>query len=170
MRLLADLFIIAMLLLVTYQDHRYRAVIWLVFPALTVLFSVEAFSSPGFSPEHIVLNAIFLLILLGVLTLYFSLRARRPVNITRAYLGWGDILFLASLCFLFSPLSFLAFYMLSLLGTLVWVLAVYGIRGTKPVTIPLAGIQAFILALVFTAKIFLQFPLNLDNWLLTLYV
>ncbi|HEX8545800.1 MAG TPA: hypothetical protein VF691_02500 [Cytophagaceae bacterium] len=88
-----------------------------------------------------------------ILTLYFSIKEKKMVNITKKYLGWGDVLFLFTLCFLFPLINYLLFYLLTLSVVIARQLIIYLIKKQPSGKIPLAGIQAFILAMLFLSNI-----------------
>lgn len=91
--------IIALLVICTYQDLRFRGIHWFVFPLL--LGGVIALRWNELNAETLLYNTGFLLFLLLFLTLYLSLKEQRLVNITSGYFSWGDILFLCAMIPLF---------------------------------------------------------------------
>ncbi|WP_428330280.1 hypothetical protein [Mucilaginibacter sp.] len=163
MELLLRCLIVLVLLLVFVQDQRSRAVHWLLFPLLVVLF--WALKGFRWDWQPVAINLALLALQLALLSLYFSLRHGRLVNVTDGMLGWGDLLFLAATAFYFSVLNFLLFYILSLVIVLtVWLL-------WKPASkeIPLAGHQALLLAvLLLTTWSIWRVNLTDDGWLLSL--
>jgi hypothetical protein len=158
MTTMLQLLIILLLLILTWQDHQYLAVSWLLFPALILMF--VAYSLLFLPIQQLLRNlsmtAVFILVQLLVLTLYFSIREKKLVNITGRYLGTGDILFLFALCFVLSPINFIVFYMFSLIATLLRELVFIPMMRIRTRKVPLAGIQAFLLCVVF----FLQISCN----------
>jgi hypothetical protein len=164
------IFFAGMLAVVTIQDFRFRAVSWILFPLLYV--SVACIAVPGagvypwlhFSGINLLLIAVQGLMLFA----WFSLKNRKVVNLTKAHLGWGDILFIAVPAMLFSPLHFLFYYILSLVVALLcglWILR----KEYAERSIPLAGIQAAVLFLFFVSDM-MSDHLNFrnDDWILTL--
>jgi hypothetical protein len=73
--------------------------------------------------------------------LYFILKHKKWINMTDQYIGWGDVLFMLAIVPLFSPLSYMLFYVTSLLMTIILVLIAQLIH-KRMTFIPLAGIQA----------------------------
>lgn len=139
---------ISLLLLIFYQDSKYKAVTWILFPIIALVFLVFNLYSNPF--EVVLLNSVinlgFVAIQLILLTLYFSIKARKMVNIAQQSLGWGDILFLVAVCLLLPPNTFFLFYIVSLiLVVLKEIIArlLFAIHSDK---IPLAGLQALLLA------------------------
>lgn len=148
--LIIKLLILVLLIWVFLQDLKYRAVYWFLFPLLASLFILTnllqhlSYSSIA---ANTAVNAGFLLLQLLLISGYFSLKYRRWTNITRDLLGWGDILLLLSIAFYFPPLNFLAFYLGSLALILV-ILTIWKIVDRQFKQIPLAGLQAAILAVL----------------------
>ncbi|HBL77413.1 MAG: hypothetical protein A2W90_21410 [Bacteroidetes bacterium GWF2_42_66] len=62
----------------------------------------------------------------------------------RSSIGSGDVLIIPLFIFSFSPFNFIVFYMISLILSLIFSLTINFFR--KNTTIPLAGIQAIVLA------------------------
>lgn len=152
------------------QDILSRAVYWIFFPALAalfmILFAIQHHSLNNFwLPATI--NVSFLLIQLLAVSLWFSIKERHWVNITGELLGWGDVLFLICTACCFSPLNFFVFYIGSLLLVLlIWLVGKSFWFRNSP-HIPLAGLQALILLLVFVvALIKPHLDLYADNWLI----
>lgn len=141
--------LIITLLTIAYQDFKSREVQWFWFPLLLVLALFKIWYLDQFKELFsFLLNVIMVLLQLLLLTLYFSIKERKLINIADSYLGWGDILFLLNLCFLLSPLNFILFYLVSLLVTITSYL-IYNafVNSSKP--IPLAGLQAIVFTIVY---------------------
>lgn len=141
--------LIITLLTIAYQDFKSREVQWFWFPLLFVLALFKIWYLDQFKELFsFLLNVIMVLLQLLLLTLYFSIKERKLINIADSYLGWGDILFLLNLCFLLSPVNFILFYLVSLLVTITSYL-IYNafVNLSKP--IPLAGLQASVFTIVY---------------------
>jgi len=162
--------LIMMLLYLLYQDWRYRAVYWALFPLLLCLFvsyTLRASTLTGLL-ENSLYNLAFIASQLIFLSLYFSIKYKRWVNITRQHLGLGDVLFLICAAFCFSPCNYFAFYIISLLGSALLALFMLARNRGKGWTVPLAGLQALFLALTLLADWNIEkFSINSDEWLLT---
>lgn len=142
--LFAFLFV-AILLYTVYHDFKYRVLpiyILLAAQLFSVLISVKVNGWEN-SLYHAFVNLMLLLMQLGFIIGYFSLKNRRLTNICKEQIGWGDILFFAVLIFCFSPLNFILFIIFSS----VLVLLIY-FKPREKVLIPLAGCQALLLAIV----------------------
>jgi Flp pilus assembly protein protease CpaA len=169
---LLKLFIEAVLLWVFVQDIKERSVYWFLFPALTMAFLWVGLlqGRPFAEVTHTTLiNAGFLIFQYLMVSAYFSVKNKKWVNITAGLMGWGDVLFLLTLCCYLSVLNFLAFYITSLLLVLtiwlIWMLLAK--RQNKQV--PLAGLQALVLAIFFGFCWWIS-PIDVtsDDWLLKL--
>jgi hypothetical protein len=153
--MLAPALTIAVLAVIFIQDVRGRAVYWFLFPV-----RAAALMSIHFDQDSALINMGFILVQLLILTIYFSLKAGRFVNITIQLLGWGDILFLVCVALYFPVTGFLLFYTGSLAGALLLWLAWQWLSGIKDVNIPLAGLQALMLMLLLVTERWLP-PFNL---------
>lgn len=160
------------LVLIGYQDLRYRAVYWFCFPVLAGgLFIIKGMLM-GFH-ESITDTAYALVFLLAQLVLlwgYFSLKNRRMINLTKEHLGLGDILFLIAVAFYLSPGNYVLFYVMSLFLVLIYAICSSFFKvSSKAETIPLAGLQAILFAVLILAGKFLPFmSLRDDQWIYTL--
>jgi len=162
-----------MLALIFVQDVRSRSVYWFLFPILLVLFSAAGllqYRSLTAIGQTAFINCTFLALQFLLVSLYFSLKNRRWINITADLLGWGDILLLLCVAFYLSVLSFLFFYIGSLIGALLIWLIWQAIAAQKDKHIPLAGLQAILLGAFLTVDWFrLHLNLTDDAWLLNLF-
>lgn len=163
--------LIITLLVVVYQDLRFRAVSWLVFPVLALAGSGLYWHDPGWLLllQYSTANWLFMAIQLAGIFIYLSAKHRKATDITRNYLGWGDILFLMILALFFSPMNFIAFYMISLLAVLLGT-AVYRVVVSTTCTIPLAGWQAALLLLVMGSSRLFSFSLHEETWITYLMI
>jgi hypothetical protein len=116
--------------------------------------------------EPVSFNLLFIGLQLAILTIYFSLKNRRVVNITHQLLGWGDILFFLAAAFYLSVLNFVFFYVGSLIVVLFcWLLwQLISVKGGR--YIPLAGFQSILLIMFLIADWYcFHFDVTNDNWL-----
>ncbi|MGV8879641.1 MAG: hypothetical protein ACOH2A_11485 [Sphingobacteriaceae bacterium] len=154
---------------IAVQDLKSRSVYAFWFPALLLLFACEQLSHQSILQiaKPVLINLAFLLLQFLLLSLYFSAKNRKWVNITSGLLGFGDIFFLVCIAFFLSVLNFVLFYVLSLLLILLCWLIWMWLPGAKNRHIPLAGLQAILFGLVFIVDWFLpMIDLTRDNWLL----
>ncbi len=169
MQLVLYIGFLILLQVIFFQDLKFRAVSWIVFPILFVIaWGVGYFDTGSLSItwRHFSINFLLLFTQLLAVTLYFSLKNRKLVLITKGYLGWGDILFLVCACVLFSPINFILFYLGSaifvMMGHLIW-----RSLGTVNPKIPLAGMQAMMLTLLsLTVNQYLGYSFYDDRWLM----
>lgn len=169
--LLIKTLIVIILVMIFVEDMRSRAVHWYWFPLLVVaLLFLKSQETNNSWKEIIVnsplLNAAFLTAQLILLTLYFSIKEKKLVNITKGLLGWGDILFLLCIAAYASPINFIIYHVLSLvIVLLLW--AVYSLLSKKQHQhIPLAGLQACIFAVTILFSWIIPFSLtNDDVWI-----
>ncbi|WP_124582128.1 hypothetical protein [Pedobacter sp. KBW06] len=148
---------------------RYRAVYWICFPILAILLFGLKYSLTGLwdALTETGYGLLFLLIQLLFLWVYFSVKNRKVVNLTNDYLGWGDILFLIVITFYLSPGNYVLFYIGSLILVLLYSIGMGGLQAKKSNKhIPLAGLQAMLLALLMITDYFFKaFTLYSDGWI-----
>ena len=127
------------------DDFRHRTVSLLWLLALLVISLLIQFTSSmaGLDiAKNAFINFGILILNYWLITLYFSIRKKRLLNLTNGYLGSGDIVFLLAISTLFSPFNFVCFLLASFLFALLsWI-----ILQRKNKTIPLAGLQAVFLS------------------------
>jgi hypothetical protein len=180
----------ASLLMIALQDYRNRAVQWIWFPCLalggSLLFLSQAHppAQPLAPPlaqtvaqllENAGYNLAFLAAQFLALKAYFFLRYRkRPSPQAQTILddkiGRGDVAYLAAVCFCFSPLNFIVYYTGSLLFSMFAALGGRAIKRPFGKQIPLAGLQASLLILVFWTSRCLGYSLSNDDLLMTKFL
>jgi hypothetical protein len=114
-------------------------------------------------------NVSFFLGQLILITIYFSIKNKKLINITGELLGLGDVLFILSIAFYLSVFNFLFFYIASLIAVLAFWLLWQSVSTKKHKHIPLAGLQA----LLFTGFLLCDWCLKMinltdDTWILNL--
>lgn len=132
----------AILMVMTYQDLKYRAITWWLFPIMLL--------APVLNQHDF--NIITCLTNLGIVTLqflltalYFRIKGITLTHLLQQYIGVGDLLFFVALITYFSPLHFIVFFNISILISLVVYQMYLYISKTKNQLIPLAGLQAAVL-------------------------
>ena len=169
--LLTKIAILILLVIVFVQDMRSRSVYWVLFPCLVFLFVlIKLLEHRPFADalQPTLINLAFLAVQFLVLSVYFSIKNARWVNITAGMVGLGDILFLVAVAFYVSFLNFLLFYVFSLVGVLLVWLIWQGLSSLKGKHIPLAGLQALFLGLFLTTDWWISpFNSTSDNWLIS---
>jgi hypothetical protein len=156
------------------EDLFSRSLHWFLFPLLAGALAVLQYErSHNFSMmwQAAAINIGFILLQLLLVSAYFSIRTKKLANVANGLLGLGDILFLLSITIYFSVLNFLAFYIFSLVITLLFWTIWQSSSPKANKTIPLAGIQSFLFILVLTGDWWVRsFDLTNDSWLLNLMV
>jgi uncharacterized membrane protein len=134
---------------------RYRAVYWISFPILGVLLFFQKQLYVGFTDSLVEAGYSILFFAIQVLLLwvYFAIKNKRPIDITKEYLGLGDLLFLLAIAFYLSPLNYVLFYIGSLVIVLVYALFLQMWLKKSNLQIPLAGLQAFMFAVILLLSI-----------------
>jgi hypothetical protein len=152
-----------------YLDLKYRAVYWIIFPILSIAFAILKHIQVGIQTALVDAgySFIFFSVQLLFLWFYFSVKDRTHYNIVNSKIGLGDILFLVSVVFYLSPLNYVAFYISSLIFALCFV-SILKLLKRDVVEIPLAGLQAFCLALLLIIEQFFpRVSLYQDLWAYT---
>lgn len=143
MELILKILLIILLLSITYQDIKYRAVWWILFPLTLILqiFIALSIETPVVIINYFLINLIIVSIQLLVLFVYFYLknRGRQEIRIILlSKLGLGDILFFVILAAAFSTYNFVIAFVLLLILSLI--VAAFTFKKNR--AIPLAGIMA----------------------------
>jgi hypothetical protein len=168
--LAVEIIALLILLMIFLEDIRSRRVHLILFPILaSCLIIIGLWRRIDLEDllQSAWINLLFLSLILLALTAWFSLKERRLINITRQLLGWGDILFLLCIALYFSILNYIFFYMMSLIAVVIfWSLwRLFSKKDNQH--IPLAGMQALILAIFLCSDWWLiHFNTTSDNWLL----
>lgn len=139
MQIICHIALFLLLFLAFYQDWKYRAISWLIFPGV-LLCAATLFWVNENEVEILLFNIVFLAVIFGVLFLYISVKRQRWVNLFKADIGLGDLLFLIAVSPLFSDRNFILFFISGMLFSgLIHV--VVSLRHKNP-KIPLAGYLA----------------------------
>lgn len=131
------LFVILIIIcvLIFWQDKRQRAVHWVLFLLLFITSLGIKWEETQF--ENLLFNVFLIIFLLGTLTLYLTFKNGKLINITHGYFSWGDILFLVAVIPLFETYSFIVFFTM---GTLISLMFHITAQIFKPQpTVPFAG-------------------------------
>lgn len=163
--------VILVLLLISIQDFRHRAIWWFLFPALFALLLIQGLKSN--SLNHYLISCIINISLfagqISLLFLYFLIRGKSIKSVINSALGFGDILFLVTVSLAFSPVNFVFFYFTGLVfSLLVWVFLRKRFPGDNRL-IPLAGILSVYTSFIFITDMTLDsFNRFNDNFLIML--
>ena len=162
-------FSLLLLSIIFVEDLLYRAVHWFLFPLLAISLALTACLLPSQTLSSFLMQALFniafLILQFVLISLYFSFRQKRWINIFRDLIGWGDILLLLSLCFYCSFIGFVSFYLVSLVIILAGWFCYTQLSKNRNSQIPLAGLQAsvFICCLI-VSWFHPSFDLARDEW------
>ena len=143
--------LLLLLAVVLFQDLKERQISWLLIPLLLGFFGIQGLYQLSVNEfvHFTFLNIGFVVIQLFILTIYMSIKNRRFVNIINSYLGLGDVSFFVAIAAAFSPINFIAFYIIGLLFTLLFFVALKKVIKTNLTEIPLAGaLSAMMMVLI----------------------
>lgn len=143
---------------IVLQDFKQFAIHW-----IWLILLLSAFVMDGLIGLPLIVyiknslfNLCFLLILFGLLTLFFSILKKKLIFITKEMIGWGDILFFVVLAFGFSPVNFIIAFNILMISVLLFVI-IYKLLRTEIKQIPLAGAMSLVLMLfMIISKIFVK--------------
>lgn len=175
MQIASILILIPILILVIYQDFKYRLIDWWLLPILFIAFAIGLIEQPiKESITNIAINWAFLLAQFLLLTLYFSAKEKSWVNIADMYIGWGDLWFILIMAVAFSPVHFILVFISGLVFSLLLYLVLKTINKIQFQTIPLAGTFSIYLIIVELTAYLSSYSLHNDNIIIqklsTLYV
>lgn len=169
MLFIANLFILFSLAVIVFQDFKQRQISWFLIPLAFTGFVCKAVFYKNSVAHDFLFNVAFILLQLICLTVYFSVKNKKLLNIMDTYLGLGDILFLVVVCTVFSPVNFILFYLFSMILTLLGVLVYNSFSRKQTNTIPLAGsMAAMLLVLVIITIIFPRLNFYNDSLVLNI--
>lgn len=155
--ILLDLTLFILLFLTAYQDFKYRAISVWILPILFIICLALSFSKYQFSYSIInsLINVLFFLCQLLVVTIYFSLKEKRVYNIINTQIGVGDIFFILALSITLPTIEFIIFLSLSYLIILIIYLIANKLKLIRDNHIPLAGGLSISFAIFWLFKFFL---------------
>lgn len=122
-----------------YQDVKYRGIHWLLFP---VILLSGFFINSKWNLQDTISNVFFVVGILGLLSLYLSVKHGEWVNITKGFFAWGDILFLFALTPVFTFSNYVFFFTVGTIATLI----IHGVVliFKQEITVPFAGYLALL--------------------------
>jgi hypothetical protein len=141
-------------IIIFYQDLTYRAISWWTLPLL--FFSMLPYGFVSFSYSELLKNAgiNFFIVCFELLTvtIYFSIKHKKPVNIFKSYFGIGDALFFVMISPFFHPIYFVLNQIIGLTLILIGSL-IYGvIKKDWDFKVPLAGFLALFIPISIIAN------------------
>ena len=140
--------LIPVLLIITYQDIKFRGISWYLFPLVSgLLITINLLGSSMYEILlNTSLNLAFLSLQLLILIAYFRLKDISIKQFFNQYMGVGDVLFFIVLAFGLDFPLFPFFMVVSLIISLI-----SGVLIFKKKTVPLAGLQAIMLLGLYVA-------------------
>lgn len=155
--MILQLLICLVLLIIMIQDFRFRAVHWILFPVLLILFVTESLFVSKIDDylDSIFINLLVILLQGLILIAYYKLKGTQFINFIKDRIGLGDLFFVLAMAFAFSWSTFLFYYIAGLLFTLITWLAVRNLIRLKSQLVPLAGMLALFMTLIMLAEIIL---------------
>ena len=159
--------IIAIFLLpIIIEDFRYRKIslFWLLgLVVLAICYQISGQLSIKHFITNTSVNVSVIIFHCAILTIYFSIKNIKIVDLRKKHLGIGDIFFLIAISFLFSPINFLFFFLFSLVFSLFMNAITRFVVFNKSTTIPLAGLQALFLLLLLVIVLFTNMIIELND-------
>ena len=156
--------LIVILVIILYQDFRFKAVSWIFFP-VGFIFTMYHAISLNSSIELLInlsVNVAFLLFQVVIIFLFSWFKYKKRVNIFKSVFGLGDLLFLVMILPLFSPLNFVLFFLGSIVFSLLVYLGIKSLKLYKSERVPLAGLQSMYLIIVLISQFLFKFNLYND--------
>lgn len=161
---LIHVILFALLLIAAYQDFKWRGIHWIIIPFLAGLFLF--FSARENTLKEVLNNAFinvcFVLLQFLLISIWFSIKSGKLVNVLKQHIGIGDLLFFVCLCFAFSPVNFILFMITALMLSLIIHLVILLIVKNADRTVPLAGLVALMLIAVLVIES-IYYPGGLQN-------
>jgi len=146
--------VIAVLLLIFWQDTKDRLVTWFLYPLTGVLAYAINAQNVGIVPALANASVSLIIIVLVIAISYFYAVAVAKKKFLNESIGSGDLLFFACLPFTFATVSFIVLFVFALVFSLV--LHFFLGRMQADATVPLAGYIAFFFAVVYLISFFTE--------------
>lgn len=145
--LLLKILLIALLLIVFFQDTKTRMVYWFLYPMIGI---AAVIAQCGYNNYVVVVvnsafNLAFIAVIIFTCYLYSRIKLRQPFD---EVFGIGDVLFFIFIAFGFSIISFITLFISSLLFSLLLHLIIKNRQSID--NVPLAGYMALFFAMVYT--------------------
>jgi len=144
--------LIAIFIIIFWQDTKDRLVYWFLFPTIGVAAYILNARSIGFLPALVNSFLNLMLILAVLLASYLYLAFIKKQGFLNESIGMGDLIFFMFLPFTFSTVTFVILFVFSLIFSLLLHL-IYK-RKQVDKTVPLAGYMALFFAAVYSISFF----------------
>jgi len=151
-----DFLIITFLIIIIYQDYRYRGISWILFPIGFLFLAIKSlgYGSLIDQARFFLINIGILLAVFLILLTYFSFKNRRFVNIIDSYIGTGDLLFLVIIALCFSAVNLILFINLVLFLILISYVVFSKLLKFDTGKIPFAGLLSLFYLVFYVLNIF----------------
>lgn len=136
---IVNIILFGLLGVVVYQDWKIRAVHVVIFPVLLAC-TLIIFLQMDLAWNLLILNAFFILSIVGLLFIYISMRMGKIVDFFSSYFGLGDLLFLLAITPLFGQRNFMLFIIAGIFLTVI--IEYFLMKKREDKTNPLAGYLA----------------------------
>ncbi|OFX36402.1 MAG: hypothetical protein A2X08_14950 [Bacteroidetes bacterium GWA2_32_17] len=160
-----------LLLIVVYQDLKWREIHWVIIPFLAILLILYSIQENTLIDvlNNSLINLSIVFIQFLFVTFWFSIKSKKLINILRQHIGLGDWLFFVCLCLAFSPINFILFLVSAfILSLLIYLITLLILKSTEK-TVPLAGLVATILlGVLIIESVFYPGKLQNDSYITNL--
>ncbi len=156
MILLLTVIAVAGFLIICYQDFRYRAVFWFLFPLLAIILGIIHYLQVEMTLFYGSLAMNFILVSVVLLVLYFYSRIIAKKEFMNHSLGLGDILFFFVMGTGFPTTTFIILFTYAIFFSLLTFLVLKPRMKVK--TVPLAGLMSLFLIVVLSINLCNYFP------------
>ena len=157
-----NIFLVIILIWITYQDIRNRHVhVFLLIALFSAAVIINYFSNNLNYFEALKIVGFVLLNMVG-LTIYFSLKSRKLINPIDKFLGLGDVIFLISITPIFTLKRYMAYFITGLLFSLLVHMLFKNFVTDK--TVPLAGYLSIYLIVLILVNLVLDYNLFVDEY------
>jgi hypothetical protein len=163
-----DIVAIVFLVIILFQDFKFRKISWILLPFLLIVFALKSFLLLDAAEAGILCmkNFGFLLIQFLALFVFYLLKERKPVNLINSKIGLGDVLFFIAICPSMSLLNFLFYCLIGIIGTIAGYLLVRLFSPNASTEVPFAGSLSFTLMLfIFAHYLSNNFDLYNDGFI-----
>ena len=163
--MVTTILLLFVLLFISYQDFRIKAISWWTCPLLVALLFLYSYHTLPIASILInfAYNVLFICFLICSLFLFYSLKNKKNTRIINNKIGAGDILFFFAIAVVFSPVLFIVFITGSSLISLLGYFIFYFFKSHKNIQIPLAGIFSLILIPMILIEKFVLSNVSLFN-------
>jgi len=144
--------LLLLLLLIALQDFKDRAISWWTIPLSVMLYFFYLGDLGALNWTDIFWNLLLIGMNFLVLTLYFSIKKKKLLNIIDHFIGLGDLLFFLVCAFMFSFPNFVFFLCISFGTSILFFAISQTIKKEKDFQIPLAGVMSILLVIVFLSN------------------